>query len=152
MLNIPYADMAEICLSYKSKTKACDRFKISGSKDAYTLFMKNWDRDMIEFIEEAKMLIVNRANQSLGEIKLSSGGTTATVVDPKLVFAAAIKANAAGVLLAHNHPSCVLQPSQADIALTKRISEGGKLFDIMLLDHLIVSAEGYYSFADEGML
>jgi DNA repair protein RadC len=63
--------------------------------------MKNWDRDKIEFIEEAKMLIVNRANQSLGEIKLSSGGTIATIVDPKLVFAAAIKANAAGVLLAH---------------------------------------------------
>ena len=77
---------------------------------------------------------------------------TGTVADPKLIFVAALKSGATGVLLAHNHPSGNLTPSQADIDLTRKIKEGGKLLEIQLLDHLIITSEGYYSFADEGLL
>lgn len=72
------------------------------------------------------------------------------MADPKLIFAAAIKANACGIIMAHNHPSGNLSASQADIDLTKKVKEGGKLLEIQMLDHLIVTTETYYSFADEG--
>ena len=92
-------------------------------------------------------MLLNRANKVLGIFEVSSGGSTGTVADPKLVFAAAIKANACGIILAHNHPSGNLQPSQADIDLTKKMKEGGKLLEIQILDHVIITTEGYYSFA-----
>ena len=103
-------------------------------------------------MEQFKVLLLNRANKVLGIFEVSSGGSTGTVADPKLIFAAAIKANACGIILAHNHPSGNLQPSQADIDLTKRMKEGGRLLEIQVLDHIIVTTEGYYSFADEGIL
>lgn len=74
------------------------------------------------------------------------------MADPKLIFAAAIKTNACGIILAHNHPSGNLQLSQADIDLTLKMKEGGKLLEIQVLDHVILTSEGYYSFADEGLL
>ena len=83
---------------------------------------------------------------------MSTGGVSGTVADPKLIFAAAIKANACGIILAHNHPSGNLHPSQADIDLTKKMKEGGKLLEIQLLDHVIVTTEGYSSLADEGFI
>lgn len=74
------------------------------------------------------------------------------MADPKLIFAAAIKANACGIILAHNHPSGNLSPSQADIDLTKRMKEGGKFLEIQVLDHVILTTEGYFSFADDGLI
>ena len=74
------------------------------------------------------------------------------MVDPKLIFAAAFKANVSSVILAHNHPSGNVQPSQADVQLTRKIKEGGKFLDLPILDHFIITTEGYYSFADEGIL
>jgi DNA repair protein RadC len=88
----------------------------------------------------------------LGIYEVSTGGMTGTVADPKLIFAAALKGAACGIILAHNHPSNNLKPSISDEQLTTKIKEGGKLLDIKLLDHLIISSEGYYSFADEGLL
>lgn len=144
--------VAEIQLSYKSNVKASERPKISNSKDAYEVFLTSWDDSKIEFVEQFKVMLTNRANKVLGIFELSSGGVSGTVADPKLIFAAAIKANACGILLAHNHPSGSTQPSQSDIALTKKIKEGGKLLDVQLLDHIIVTAERHYSFADEGLI
>lgn len=94
MENLLTTDVAEIQLSNKSRVKAADRPKISGSKDAYDLLIKRWNPSKIEFTEEFKILLLNRASRLLGYMELSSGGTTATIADPKLVFAAAIKANA----------------------------------------------------------
>ncbi len=145
-------EVAEIQLTYKSKVKASSRPKISNSGDVYSLLLGNWDDSKLEFVEQFKVMLTNRANRVLGIFELSSGGVSATVADPKLIFAAAIKANASGVILAHNHPSGTTQPSQSDIALTKKIKEGGKLLEIQLLDHIIVTPEGYYSFADEGLI
>ena len=75
-----------------------------------------------------------------------------TVADPKLIFAAALKACASSIILAHNHPSGNLKPSQSDIDLTRKLKDGGKLLEIQMLDHIIVTTEGYYSFADEGLV
>jgi DNA repair protein RadC len=145
-------EVAEIQLSYKSKVKPSLRPKIESSKDAYQVLKKYWDEDKIEFVEQFKVLLLNRANKVIGMYEVSTGTTTSTVYDPKLIFVAAIKANACGVIIAHNHPSGNLTPSQADIYLTKELKEGGKLLHIPLLDHIIITYEKYYSFADEGLL
>lgn len=88
----------------------------------------------------------------LGIYEVSSGGITGTVADPKLIFVAALKASACGIIISHNHPSGNLKPSRPDEDLTAKIKQAGKFLDIQVLDHVIVTSEGYYSFADEGVL
>jgi DNA repair protein RadC len=144
--------LAEVELVYKTKVKPSDRPKISSSSDAYSLLIQSWDSNTIELCEEFKVLFLNRANKVLGIFNLSKGGVAGTVADPKLIFVAALKANASGIILAHNHPSGNFQPSQADIDLTKKCKEGGKLLEIQLLDHIIITIEKYFSMADEGIL
>lgn len=145
-------EVAEIQLTYKTKVKPSQRPKITSSKEAYGILLDNWDEGKLEFVEQFKILLLNRANRVLGIYEVSTGGVSGTVADPKLVFAAAINANASAMILAHNHPSGQLKPSQADIQLTKKLTEGGRLLEIPVLDHIIVTSEGYYSFADEGVL
>jgi DNA repair protein RadC len=144
--------VAEIHLSYKYNMKPSLRPKIQASKDAYGVLLSNWNDDKLEFVEQFKIILLNRANKVLGIFDVSTGGSTGTVADPKLIFVAALKANACAIILAHNHPSGNLTPSQADIDLTKKIKEGGRFLEIQVLDHIIVTSEGHYSFADEGLL
>ena len=145
-------EVAEIYLTYKSKVKPSLRPKVNASRDAYEILLKNWDGAKIELCEQFKVMLLNRANKAIGIFEVSSGSATGTVADPRLIFASALKANACGLIIAHNHPSGNLKPSQADIELTKKLREGGRLLEIPLLDHLVVTTEGYYSFADEGLL
>lgn len=145
-------EVAEIYLTYKSKVKPSLRPKVNASRDAYEILLKNWDGAKIELCEQFKVMLLNRANKAIGIFEVSSGSATGTVADPRLIFASALKANACGLIIAHNHPSGNLKPSQADIELTRKLREGGRLLEISLLDHLIVTTEGYYSFADEGLL
>lgn len=125
---------------------------ITSSKDAYCLFLNHWNQNLIELQEEFHILFLSRANKVKGVYKLSKGGVTGTVVDNKLVFGVALKTGATSLILAHNHPSGNLKPSLADIDITKKIKKAGELLEIKLLDHLIITMEGYYSFADEGNL
>src|SRR5690554_235868 len=134
-------EVAEIQLTYKTKVKPSQRPKITSSKDAYTILLENWDEDQLEFVEQFKVILLNRANKVLGIYEVSTGGVSGTVADPKLVFAAAIKANASAMILAHNHPSGQVKPSQADMNLTKKLVGGGKLLEIPVLDHIIVSRD-----------
>jgi DNA repair protein RadC len=143
---------AEVELIYKSKVKASERPVIASSKDAYTVLIKCWDEGKLEFVEQFKILLLNRANKVLGVYNVSSGGVSGTVADPKQIFAAALKANASGLVIAHNHPSGNLKPSRQDEQLTSKMKEAGSFLDIKVLDHLIVTSEAYYSFADEGLL
>ena len=143
--------LAEIQVSYRTKVKPSDMPRITTSKDAYEQFKKVWSQDM-EWREEFMMLCLNRANKVLGWIRISQGGVSGTVVDPKLIFQVALNANASAIMLAHNHPSANLKPSDADIRLTKQVKQAGLVLEIAVLDHIILTAEGYYSFADEGML
>ena len=144
--------VAEIQLSYRTIVKPSERVRISGSNDAYSVLLANWDETKLEFVEQFKVLLLNRANKVLGIFEVSSGGSSGTVADPKLIFAAAIKGNASGLIIAHNHPSGNLTPSASDIDLTKKLKEGGKMLEIQVLDHVILTKESYYSFADEGVL
>ena len=98
------------------------------------------------------VMFLNRNNEIKAEKPFFRGGVAATVIDAKLIFREAINQLACGVILAHNHPSGNLTPSQADLQITRKLREGGKLFDIAVLDHIIVSHRGYFSFADEGLM
>jgi DNA repair protein RadC len=139
-------------LVYKSKVKASERPQVSTSKEVYELFKRYWDENKIEFVEQFKILLLNRTNKVLGIYEISTGGLSGTVADPKVVFIAALKAAACHIILAHNHPSGNLKPSIPDKQLTQKIKEGGRLLEIGVIDHLIISNEGYYSFADEGLM
>lgn len=102
--------------------------------------------------EEFWVILLNRANRVVKKVQISQGGVAGTVADPKLIFKVALEYLASGLILAHNHPSGNLTASHADIELTKKIREGGKLLEIQLLDHIIVAGQKYFSFADEGLL
>src|SRR5664280_1957004 len=103
--------------------------------------------------EYYKVLLMNRSNAFLGIFPVSKGGLSGTVTDVRLIYQAAIKANASGILICHNHPSGNLNPSESDTKITQKIKEAGNLLDIQLLDHLIITTDGsYYSFADNGLL
>jgi DNA repair protein RadC len=143
--------VAEVKISYSTQVKASDRFQITTSRDAEELLRNSWDHASIEHIETMKLILLNRANRVLGITTLSSGGTSGCILDAKTVFQYALKANASGIILSHNHPSGNRQPSGNDLDISKKIKEGGKLLDISLLDHVIITPfDGYYSMADEG--
>jgi DNA repair protein RadC len=115
-----------------------------------TSSLVQWSLDRIGFLEESKLLLLNRRNSVLGIVDILMGGILGTVVDPKAIFVIALKAGARAIILAHNHPSEKHNPSPQDIILTKKIKEGGKLLDIELLDHLIISRDGYSSMMEDG--
>ena len=145
--------ISEVRLVYKTKIKASERLQVKCSKDAFDIFMENLDLDSIEHIEEFKLLLMNRSNSVLGILSVSKGGLSGTVTDVRLIFQAAIKACASGIIVCHNHPSGNLNPSESDTKITQKIKESGNIMDIQLLDHLIITAEdSYYSFADNGLL
>jgi len=144
--------VSEISVSYKPKFKACERPKINSSKDIYNLLYNNWDLNKMELQEQFKVILLNRANKVLGIFEASSGGMAGTVADPKLIFSTALKGCASSIILSHNHPSGNLKPSQSDINLTNKLISAGRFLEIEVLDHVILSNEGYYSFADEGLI
>lgn len=143
---------ATVKLSYSSKVKAKDRIKITRSQDVYDLAMTFWDMDTIELYESFYVLLLNNANQVLGVHHVASGTVNQCVVDVRMIMQSAILSNSVAIILLHNHPSGQLKPSGADATITNKIKDGAKLFDIKLHDHLIVSTEGYYSFADDSAI
>lgn len=152
MMKPEWYQLAEVELVYKSKVKPSERPKIVTSNDAFKILKQVWDADKIELVEEFKVLFLNRGNKVLGVFDASSGGITGTVADPRIILAAAVKSNAVNMVLAHNHPSGELNPSKADQQLTVKIKQAALYLDIQVLDHIILSSETYYSFADEGIL
>ncbi|MBR9859281.1 JAB domain-containing protein [bacterium] len=120
---------------------------ISSSVDAYDIIGPMLST---KSYEEFWILLLNRRNQVIKPYKISEGGVSGTVADPKRIFKTALEHSASGMILCHNHPSGNLKPSQADIALTRKIKAGGSQLDIAILDHLIIAGDSYYSFADEG--
>jgi DNA repair protein RadC len=147
-----WTKVSEVELVYKVKVKAANRPQIKCSQDAHALFRSIWNPGTMELREEFKVLFLNRANRALGIYQLSNGGVTGTVADPRLLFAAAVKVTASSLMIAHNHPSGNNKPSRPDEELTQKIAAGARLLDMKLLDHLVITTDGYYSFADEGLL
>ena len=144
--------ISEISVSYRPQVLPSERPKISAAADAYQILKQNWSEDRILFIEEFKVLHLNRAHRVIGLQYVSTGTLDATLADPRVIMATALKCCSVGLILAHNHPSCNFSPSQSDIKLTEKISGACKFFDMQLLDHLIISPTGFYSFANEGIL
>ncbi|MDB5119744.1 MAG: repair protein [Sphingobacteriales bacterium] len=144
--------VSEINVTYKPKFRASDRPTVTTSKEVYNIFYQNWDLNKIELLEQFKIMLLNRANRVLGIFEVSSGGMAGTIADSKLIFSTALKTCSSSIMLAHNHPSGNLKASPQDIELTKKIKSGGRLLDIEVLDHIIITASGYYSFADEGLI
>jgi DNA repair protein RadC len=141
--------ISEISVSYLgSKEK---KLKVTNSKDSFEILLDSWDKNIIEHQEEFKVLLLNRVNQVLGVYSMSKGGVSGTIVDAKLVFSVALKCNASSIIIAHNHPSGSLTPSEADKRLTQKLKKARQYLDIVLLDHIIVTKEDFYSFSDNGL-
>lgn len=143
--------LAEISISYKPAQKLSELQIINSSTDCEKLFRNFWSDDL-NYCEEFIIMLINRANRVLGFSKISKGGIAGTVADPKIIFQNALKSNASSLILCHNHPSGNLKPSQADLDLTRKIKQAGQFLDITVLDHIILTEEGFYSFADEGLM
>jgi DNA repair protein RadC len=126
-----------------------DKPKVTSSASAFEMVQG----DLMDLPhEEFWVLLLNRAQRLIKKKRISEGGVSGTVADPKIIFKLALEELASGVIVVHNHPSGNLSPSQSDIDLTKKLKEAGKVMEIQLLDHLIIAGKKYYSFADEGMI
>jgi DNA repair protein RadC len=144
--------ITEVELIYRNKLKKADRPIVKTSNDAYNLLIQSWDHNKIELLEEFKVLLLDRNNACMGISHIAQGGVSTCIVDPKIIFSTALKAKASGIILAHNHPSGNLIPSQSDFDLTSKLKAGGKLLEISVLDHLVITDFGYHSMADEGTM
>ena len=142
--------LAEITIGYSRKLKSSERIKITDSTDANNVLRNVFPS--LEHVEYFYIICLNRATQVLGFHQISKGGLSGTVTDVRVIFQVAIKSNSSGIILAHNHPSGNLQPSDADLKITRKIKEAGSILDIAVLDHLILSEESYLSMADESLI
>jgi DNA repair protein RadC len=147
----PCFSFGEISVAYQPRQPTAERTRITCSRDAYAILTAHWNGP-IEWRESFYILLLNRANEALAVFRVSEGGVSGTVADPKIIFQVALGVNASGIILAHNHPSGNLMPSQPDRDLTRKLKDGAKLLDMTIQDHLILSTRTFLSFADEGML
>lgn len=152
MINLFTPSFQKIKISWYNKMKISEMVKITSSKDMYSIFLQAWEEGFIDYKESFYIALLNRANRVLAIPKISEGGLSGTVADPKVIYQNALVANASSIILAHNHPSGNLIPSEADIRLTSKLRQAGEMLDLPVIDHLIISNETYYSFADEGSL
>lgn len=142
--------LAEIEISYRPKIKMSELPKVVTSGDAYDC-LKGVIPQM-DYREYFYILCLNRNNKVLGYSQISVGGVSGTVADVKIIMQTALKANASSIIIAHNHPSGNLVPSEADKQITRKIKDAGKVLDMPVLDHLILTSESYFSFADDGLI
>ena len=142
--------VGEVELSYKSRTRS--KNEILTASDAYQALLPTFKEGTIDYKEYFKVLFLNQENQLLGYTLISEGGLTTTDVDVRIILQAALLTNSVALILAHNHPSGNLRPSQEDKNLTQKIKDAAQLMRITVVDHIILTSEGYYSFANEGMI
>jgi RadC-like JAB domain/C-terminal domain on Strawberry notch homologue/P-loop containing NTP hydrolase pore-1 len=147
----PEINVPELTVSY-TRSNQKDFGRITTSDDAARFVRETFNAGEVELQEQFIVLYLNQANNIIGYYKHSKGAINATVADIRIVLAAALKALAVSMVIAHNHPSGNLKPSRADEQLTEKIKQAGSYMDVKLLDHVIVTKDSYYSFADEGLL
>lgn len=141
----------EISISYNTNGKIYPD-ALTDSQSTYDFLKTVYPSESIELQERFVVLYLNRANKILGYYNHAIGGITGVTTDVRLIYATALSSASSGIIISHNHPSGSLQPSQSDIDLTRKIKDAGRFLDITLLDHLILTKKGYYSFADEGRI
>lgn len=145
--------VCDVKLTYNTKVKSSERVVVKDSNSAYSLLMNHiYDSETIQYREYMKLILLNNAKRVLGIVHISEGGLDSTSADIRIIMQAAILGNASAMILSHNHPSGNKQPSNQDDLLTDRVKKAAKLFDIQLLDHIIVTDSGYYSYLDEGRI
>ena len=137
--------------SIKKNPSTFARTQIKSSADSFDL-IRQFFGDDIGIFESFFLLCLNNSNETVGYAKISQGGITGTVVDMRIILKYAIDNLATSIIISHNHPSGTLRPSEADKTTTAKIKNALKFMDITLLDHLIITEDAYYSFADEGIL
>ncbi|SFA54848.1 RadC-like JAB domain-containing protein [Pedobacter suwonensis] len=137
----------EVSLKYKRNRPDRD-IQVITANDAYDVLKSVWDENRIDLLEEFKIILLDVKNCVLGVSSISTGGISTCIVDPKIVFATALKANSSSIILAHNHPSGVLDASEADIKTTRQLVEGGKMLSMPVYDHLILTSSGFFSMAE----
>lgn len=142
--------VSEIKVSYTNTNK--EKVKIKDSRTSFEVVLSHWDLNTIQFMEEVKVLLLDRASNVLGIYDLARGGTASCIVDVKIILSVALMTHASSIILVHNHPTGNLVPSNADNSLTKKVKKACEYLDIVLLDHLIISNESYYSYSDDGVL
>lgn len=142
----------EVEIVYRNPIPIHDRISITQSSTAYQVFRQTWDENKIELLEQFKILLIDRGSHCLGISEIAIGGMSACIVDPRVIFAIALKTKSSGLILAHNHPSGSLKPSEADLSMTNKLVKAGNLLDISIIDHLIVTTQDYYSFSDNGIM
>jgi DNA repair protein RadC len=142
----------KISVTMDKKVKTSELFTIVNSRDAANLLRRIFNADTFLWYEEFIILCLNRSNKVMGYRKISTGGITGTVADPKIILTTALNLAATSIILAHNHPSGNLKPSMADEDLTKKIKSAAAYLDIKVLEHIILTDDSYYSFADEGLM
>jgi DNA repair protein RadC len=139
-------------ISLKAEKSDFQKVKITQSSDAADFIRQFYGNDL-EIYESFFMVLLNKANATTGYVKISQGGTAGTYVDVKIIAKYAIESLSAGVILAHNHPSGTMIPSKEDENITNKVKQALNLFDIKVLDHIILGPDNnYYSFSDEGTL
>jgi DNA repair protein RadC len=144
--------IAEVSLAYKASQPVETLPTITSPEEAAVYLRSIWDQDTIELREEFIVVLLNNAKKVLGWSRISIGGSTATIVEPSAVFQLALLGKADSIICAHNHPSGNLKASSADISLTRRLTDAGKLLGITLDDHIIITQSGYLSLSKERLM
>lgn len=147
MQNFRNAKIQEISLKYK-RTRPDKDIQVITADDAYDVLKSVWDENRIDLLEEFKIILLDVKSCVLGVSSISTGGISTCIIDPKIVFATALKANSSSIILAHNHPSGDLNPSEADIKITKQLVEAGKMLTMPVFDHIILTSAGFFSMAE----
>lgn len=139
--------ISEIQVSYRPKMSS--RTQITSANEAYETLLPLFPEETIQLQERFVVLYLNRANKVIGSYQLSTGGLAGTIADIRLILSVGLKCMASSIILAHNHPSGVMRPSEADRKLTSKIKEAAALMDIEVLDHIILGPNEYFSFAEQ---
>ena len=150
-INSLEASLSGYTMARAAIPNSSERVKILSSETSYS-YLKPFYSECMEHHEESYVMFLNRANKALGVSLISKGGMSETVMDVKIILQTALKVHASGIILSHNHPSGNLHPSEPDKKITTKINEACKVLDLHLLDHIILTEESYYSFADEGLI
>ena len=149
-MNLLNNHISEVKITWSRRIPEQFRKKFTSSSDAYDMALNIWPEGTIDHSESFMALMLDRASKYLCYSIISIGGLSGTVADPKKIFQTALKANASCLILIHNHPSGNKDPSDADNKLTKKLKSAGEFLDLSVLDHLIITSDGYFSYADEG--
>lgn len=139
-------------LKVKVRATKGDEFYIKNSDDVVKVLRNIFNADTLQWTEEFIVVCLNRAHKVIGYYKVGSGGFSGVVCDPKVIMTMALQSAASAIIVAHNHPSGNINPSEADKTMTDKINGACKLLDMTLLDHIILTAHSHYSFAEEGQI